>query len=224
MRKTTLKLTAVRIKGKRFFQVISPSPGGGRIRRTFKDQDEAKEFHRLAEKQIASYGAAAMLISDTLRIAAIAADKLLQPFGKTLVDAAQFYVEHLEAISASVSVSQAIEKLTENSKDCSVRYKRDLKYRLGRFEKEFGGRMMAEIKSEELDTFLDDLKLGAVSQNTFRRRLVTLWKFASKKGWCDASIAANTRCAKEETPDEVGILTSEELTRLLNVAAKDTLP
>lgn len=224
MRKITLKLTVVRIKGKRFFQVISPNPGGGRNRRTFKDQADAKHYFELAEKQIASYGAAAMLISDTLRIAAIEADRLLQPFRKTIVDAAQFYVKHLESILASVTVSQAIEKLKENSKDCSVRYKRDLKYRFGKFEKEFGGRMMAEIKTGELDMFLNDLKLGAVSQNTFRRRLVTLWKFASKRGWCDAAVATNTCCATEEAPDEVGILAPEELTRLLNVAAKDTLP
>jgi integrase len=223
MRKTTLKLTAVRINGKRFFQVVAPRPGGGRIRRTFKDQADAKEHFELADKQIASYGAAAMMISDTLRIAAIEADKLLQPFGKTIVDASRFYLAHLKAISASATVSQAIEKLTENSKDCSVRYRRDLKYRFGRFEKEFSGRMMAEIKTGELDTFLNDLELGAVSQNTFRRRLVTLWKFASKEGWCDATVATNTRRATEEAPDEVGILTPEELTRLLNVAAKDTL-
>ena len=88
MRKTTLKLTVVRIKGERFFQVISPKPGGGRNRRTFKDQADAEQHYKLAERQIASYGAAAMLISDTLRIAAIEADKMLQPFGKTIVDAA----------------------------------------------------------------------------------------------------------------------------------------
>jgi integrase len=224
MRKTTLKLTPVRINGKRFFQVVSPRPGGGRIRQTFKDQDDAKEHYKLAEKQIASYGAAAMLISDILRIAAIEADKLLQPFSKTIVDGAQFYRAHLEATEASVTVSQAIEKLTENSKDCSVRYKRDLKYRLGRFKEQFGTRMMAEITTEELDAFLKELNLGAVSQNTFRRRLVTLWKFANQKDWCDASIATKTRRAKEEAPNEVEILTPGELTGLLNVAAKDTLP
>jgi integrase len=202
--------------------VISPRPGGGRIRRTFKDQDHAERYFKLAEKQIASYGAAAMLISDTLRIAAIEADRLLQPFSKTMVDAAQFYLAHLETISASASVSRAIRELP--TEGCSVRYKRDLKYRLGKFEKEFGGRMMAEIKTGELDMFLNDLKLGAVSQNTFRRRLVTLWKFANKNGWCNATVATNTRRATEEAPDEVGILTPEELTRLLNVAAKDTLP
>jgi hypothetical protein len=148
MRKTTLKLTPVRINGERFFQVISPKPGGGRIRRTFKDQADAEEHYKLAEKQIASYGAAAMLISDTLRIAAIEADKLVQPFGKTIVDAAQFYLAHLKAISASATVSHAISKLP--TADCSVRYKRDIKYRLGKFEKEFGARMMAEVTTDEL--------------------------------------------------------------------------
>jgi hypothetical protein len=165
MRKTTLKLTAVRINGKRFFQVVAPRPGGGRIRRTFKDQADAEEHYRVADKQIASYGAAAMLISDTLRIAAIEADKLLQPFSKTIVDAARFYLAHLKAISASATVSRAIREVP--TEGCSVCYKRDLKYRLGKFGKEFGGRMMAEIKTGELDVFLNDPKLGAVSQNTF---------------------------------------------------------
>jgi hypothetical protein len=65
MRQTTLKLTGLRIKGKRFFQVISPRSGGGHIRRTFKDQADAEA--QLVKKQIASYGVPSMLISDTLR-------------------------------------------------------------------------------------------------------------------------------------------------------------
>jgi integrase len=240
MRQTTLKLIGVNINGEKFYQVISPKPGGGRIRRTFKIREEAEEHLKIAQKQIAAYGAAAMEISDVLRIAAIEADRLLQPFKKTIVEAAQFFVKHLSKTQASVKVSHAIVEFAKASKDCSIRYKRDLTYRLGckfeaktrraptvsQFEKTFSDRTMSEITTEELDDFLGSLKLGAVSQNTFRRRIITLWTFAAekKRGWCGAEIATGTIHAKETAKDEVGILTTEELTRLLNAArGKDTL-
>src|SRR5260370_16585382 len=87
MRQTKLKLAATRVNGKRFWQVTAPKLGGGRIRRTFKDREEAKGYYDLAKAQIQDFGNAAMSISDALRSEAVKCSQELESFGKTIVDA-----------------------------------------------------------------------------------------------------------------------------------------
>ena len=101
MRKTRLALTKTKVSGRRYYCVTLPKLGGGRNRRFFKDKAEAQTFMRMAEVQQENYGTAALSISDTLRLEAIECSELLQPYGKTLRDAAKFYVAHLKAIIGS---------------------------------------------------------------------------------------------------------------------------
>jgi integrase len=225
MRQTTLKLAPVQVNGKRYWQVTAPKLGGGRNRRTFKDRKEAETYYDLAKIQVQNFGAAAMSISDALRAEAVKCSQMLQPFGQTIADATRFYVDHLKEISRSQTVSYAIKQLQAACKadGKSIRYLRDLKYRLGRFEEEFGSRHIAEITTTDIDQWLRQLGLGPVSRNTFRRRLVTLFKFAKTNGWCRTIPAAEATRVREVS-DEVGILSPSELAGLLNVASKETIP
>jgi integrase len=225
MRQTKLKLAATRIDGKRFWQVTSPKLGGGRNRRTFKDREEAKGYYDLAKAQIQDFGNAAMSISDALRAEAVKCSQTLQAFGKTIADATNFYVDHLQQITRSQTVSHAVSELQAACKadGKSVRYLRDLKYRLGRFAEDFGSRHIAEITTADIDRWLRELNLGPVSRNTFRRRLVTLFKFAKTHGWCRTIPAAESTRVREVS-EEVGILTPDELSGLLKVASEETIP
>ena len=225
MRQTKLNLAATRINGKRYWQVISPKLGGGRNRRTFKNREEAQGYYDLAKAQIQNFGNAAMSISDALRAEAVKCAQLLEPFGKSIGDATHFYIDHLQEITRSQTVSHAVTELQSACKadNKSVRYLRDLKYRLGRFAEDFGERHIATVTTAELDAWLRQLNLGPVSRNTFRRRLVTLFKFAKTRGWCRTIPAAESTRVREVS-DEVGILTPAELRGLLHVASEDTLP
>ena len=225
MRQTKLKLVATHVNGKRFWQVTTPKLGGGRNRRTFKDREEAKGYYDLAKAQLQDFGNAAMSISDALRGEAVKCSQELQPFGKTITDATRFYVDHLTEITRSQMVSHVVNELQAACKadGKSVRYLRDLKYRLGRFATDFGSRHIAEISTADIDQWLRDLNLGPVSRNTFRRRLVTLFKFAKTHGWCRTIPAAESTRVREVS-DEVGILTPSELSGLLNVASEETIP
>jgi hypothetical protein len=51
-RKTLPLLLSVTIKGKEFHQVSVPQPGGGRLLRTFKDADHAKNFYAAVQDEI----------------------------------------------------------------------------------------------------------------------------------------------------------------------------
>src|SRR5262245_46572867 len=111
MRQTRLKLAATRVNGKRYWQVTTPKLGGGRNRRTFKSQEEAKGYYDLAKAQIQDFGNAAMSISDALRAEAVKCSQTLQPFGKTITDATDFYVDHLREITNSQTAFHVVTEL-----------------------------------------------------------------------------------------------------------------
>jgi integrase len=121
---------------------------------------------------------------------------------------------------------------TAETDGVSHRYLLDLKSRLGRFAEDFGSHSVAAITAKEIDSWLRGLakrkdsekKLGAVSRNTFRRRLNTFFNYCKGQGWLkDVPMPEKTRRVKEETAEEVSILTVEELTRLLKAASPETL-
>ena len=165
-----------------------------------------------------------MTISDALRTEAIKCDELLAAFGQTIMDAGQFYLDYLKAISASQSVKCVIVALRAGRKADrrSVRYLRDLKYRLGKFE-DFGERQIADITTVEIENWLRALNLGPVSRNTFRRRLVTLFEFAKDRGWCRSNPVLPT-ARVQEISDHIGVLKPSEVAGLLAAASTETLP
>ena len=126
MRKTKLALTKTKVNGRRYYCVTLPKLGGGRNRRFFKNNAEAQTFMRLAEVQQENYGAAALSISNALRVEAIECHELLQPFGATLRDAAKFYAAHLKAITGSRKVSEVVADLlaARIADGMSARYRR----------------------------------------------------------------------------------------------------
>ena len=227
LRTTKLRLTRVTVNGERYWQVIHPGADGSRKRATFKKRGDAQTYYN--ETQKFGTTAAAPKIGRALRADAAKSSAMLEPFGKTLAEAASFYVDHLTAITASRSVLDAANEFQEavRADGASPRYLLDKKSRLGRFAKDFGSRSIAEIKTKEIDEWLRGLrkktgeKLNPVSRNSFRRRLATLFKFSKTQGWC-SSVPETTRV--KEVSGEVGILTPSELAGLLKVAAHDTLP
>src|SRR5215471_3315718 len=225
MRKTTLALTKTKVNGRRYYCVTLPKLGGGRNRRFFKDKGEAQTFMQLAQVQQENYGTAALSISDALRVEAIECTELLQPYGKTLRDAAKFYVAHLKAITGSRKVSEVIADLisARTADGMSARYLGDLRVRLGRFAQCFGEEMIAGISAFRIDEWLRGLGVGAVTRNTFRRRLAVLFNFAKRRGYVTENPVAEVERAKERET-EIAILSVGELARLLECASSDMLP
>jgi hypothetical protein len=183
--------------------------------------DVSRSFPNLSPK----LGTAARTISDALRNEAIKCDELLAPFGKTITDATQSYLDHLKAISASQSVKHVIAALRAGRKadSRSIRYLRDLKYRLSKFEEDFGERQIADITTVEIENWLRALNLGPVSRNTFRRRLVTLFELAKDRGWSRTNPVLPT-ARVQEVSDRIGVLTPSEVAGLLAAASTETLP
>jgi integrase len=225
MRTTRLALTKTKVNGRRYYCVTTPKLGGGRNRRFFKDKAEAETFMQLAKVQQENYGTAALSIPDALRVEAIECCELLQPFGVTLRDAAKFYAAHLKAVTGSRKVKEVVADLlaARAADGMSPRYLGDLRVRLGRFVLSFAEEMIAGISASRIDEWLRGLGVGAVTRNTFRRRLAVLFSFAKRRGYVTENPIANVERAKEREA-EIEILSVSQVARLLESASSDMLP
>jgi integrase len=225
MRKTRLALTKTKVNGRRYYCVTIPKLGGGRSRRFFKDKLEAETFMQLSKVQQENYGTAALSISDALRVEAIECSELLQSYGKTLRDAAKFYAAHLKAVTGSRKVREVVADLlaARAGDGLSPRYLGDLRVRLGRFVDSFGEEMIAALSASRIDEWLRARRVGAVTRNTFRRRLAVLFSFAKRRGYVTENPVADVERAKERET-EIEILSVSEVARLLECASPEMLP
>ena len=207
-----------------WWKVTVPEHGGGRKRRFFKEESDADTFIEQQSVQIANYGTAALSISDKLRVEAVACAERLKEQGATLSQATEFYLAHLEATIKSVSVADAVAAVlkAKEGSGMSELYLRDLKWRLGRLSQAFPDKKLAEISTDDIQGFLDALGVGAVTRNTFRRDIRTLWGYASKRNWARMEVAANTEAAKaiKKKPD---IFTPTQASALLSADQDDDL-
>lgn len=149
----------------------------------------------------------------------------LGAYNKTLRDATNFYVAHLNKVNGSRRTREVIFELLKarTSDDLSARYLADLRVRLARFANVFGERMIATIAPAEIDGWLRSLGVGSVTRNTFRRRLAVLFSFAKRRSYLSANPISDVERAKE-CPGEIEILTVGETERLLDSASPETLP
>src|SRR6266487_428739 len=84
--------------------------GGKWVRRFFKNEREAKTYVDLRRIQLNNEGPRGLLLSDDVRVAALRAKEQLEPFGKTIDDAVEYYLAHLKTERGSISVRQAVDE------------------------------------------------------------------------------------------------------------------
>jgi integrase len=198
---------------------------GKRQRRFFETEAEAKTYAAQKEIELLNQGKEGMTFSTALRVMAQQAAEQLKPFGKTIDDAAQFYLKHLESEKGSVPVEQAVAELIQNRHAAgrSGVYCGDLKFRLGRFSEKFYSRSIASITTREINQWLESLEVGPVTRNTFRRDVRTLFSFCSDHGYCVDNPATATTRAKEPST-EVSVLSVEDAVVLLEKSSPEMLP
>ncbi len=185
-------------------------------RRFFETKEAAQTYAEQKEIELLNQGREGVQFPTWLRTMAQRAQDRLQPHGKTIADATEFYVQHLENTQKSVLLSKAIEELvaTKTKAGRAKRYCSDLENRLTRLETVFPKKAIGDLTTSDLDTFLSDLKVAPGTVNTFRRDIRTLWSFADKRGWAQARIAKNTELATTSA-SAPGILTPEQAEKLI---------
>src|SRR6516225_2601237 len=155
--------------------VVRSNVTGKWERRFFRTKAEAQTYAAQKEIELLNQGSEGLAFPTELRVMAQRAARQLAQYKKTISDAAQFYVRHLEATTRSVPIAVAIRELVENRRaaGASARYCKDLRLRLTRFCAAFPDRTLADISTAEIDTWLASLNLAPLGRNTYRLRLGT---------------------------------------------------
>jgi integrase len=226
MKKTKLSTPRrVKIAGKSFWQVTAPAPEGGRIRKTFKERDDARIYHERAKVQLTQFGAAAM-IDDRTRTDAARAIEILSGTGKSIVDAARFLRDYLRRVEGGKPLGDAVADFLRAKRKGGVseRHLADLRTRLARFcEAVPATATTANVMTPDIDAFLDELGTSNQTCNGYRTVLRTFF------AWCKAQGIASTNPVEDAkrfkvVPSTPGILTPEDAVTLLGACDPLILP
>lgn len=139
---------------------------------------EAKALAQQWEIEITNVGTeAAASITDADKSNLMQAVAKLEPYGKTIWEAVDFYVQHMERSKASMTIDLLADKLItyKAAEGLSDRYRKDLDFRLKPFVRDFGSRIASDITTEEINAWLIGLELSPVSVNNYRRVLSVLF-------------------------------------------------
>ena len=149
----------------------------------------------------------------------------LKPFDKTLWDATEFYLEHLERTKDSVFVSVAAADYQESKKRAklSAKHLDDIRLRLGRFVAAFGDRPIKGIVPGEIESWLHELALSPQSINNYRAIVRAFFSYALKRELVEKNPVASVDKVKlvDKAPE---IFTPKQLADLLAAADPSLLP
>ena len=197
---------------------------GKRAQKFFETKEAAESFAAFKNAEIKTHGIEAAEFPTWLRIMASEAHEQLQPFNKTIRDAVQHYVAHLKASERSCSAEQLVEELLKAKEADGVgeRHLSDLESRLSYFATKFDGKLVGTITTREIEAFLRELPVSAMTRNHYRAVLVQAFNFAVTNGYATENPAKDAAKAKVigEPP---GILTVNEASALLVNAPKKIL-
>lgn len=144
-----------------------------------------------------------------------------------MVEAARFFAKHHPAALPKKSVPDVYEEFrkAKEAEGVSSRYLQDIRSRLGRFAKQFLGRI-SELTTGEIDTWLARMNVGAVARNSTRAMIITFFNFARQRGYLPKNqpTEAEAIALAKEKPSEIGIFTPEQMSDLLTNAEEKLIP
>jgi integrase len=159
----------------------------------------------------------------------IKARKRLADYGKSITDAADFLIHHLEQIRrCKITIAQLADEVIEakRSDGMSAAYLADLRKRFTHFCRDFGDRPIASLTVEEIDNWLRALLLSPKSRANYRANIGVLFSYAKKRRMISENPIEFTAKPKlVDKPPE--IFTVDELRTLFEAAQRvnaDVLP
>ena len=198
---------------------------GKRNRKYFTSEAKAKVWAEARNREVKNSGMNAYALPEALRVQAQEAALLLEPFGKTILDAVKLAIPIWRETEASRAVKDVISDMLaiKRADGRSERYLQDLRLRLAQFAATFGERKIAGITTGEIRAWLAGLPVGPVSRNNSRRLLSVLWDFALQNEWCSENVIAKTKTAVAPA-QKIGILAPGDAARLLFNAPRRIVP
>jgi integrase len=201
-------------------------------------EDAQAETQRLRER-FKMHGAAANISASSTNEAHMALRLLEQRApGVSLLEAVKGYVELVAKIRNPITMSELAKQYAESkqSRGRSAGHVKDLKFRLKKFGEKFGKRLVHEISGEQVEKWIESMKLtrgvgadgesqtiSVGSQANYWRNLSSFFSYSVANG--HAALNPLEGRERPQVPTgEVGILTVDELTRVLSVADERIIP
>ena len=181
----TRQLRILPYAGKRAYQyyIDGLKVNGKRQRLFFKEWGSANKKLKELTRKTRQEGEDALALSHDFRVLAARCSERLKPFGKTLWDATEFYLEHLERTKDSIFVSVAATDYQESKRRAklSERHLDDIRRRLGRFVAAFGNRPIKGVVAGEIEAWLHELAFSPQSINNYRGIVRAFFEYALKR-------------------------------------------
>jgi integrase len=200
--------------------------GKGRV--FFKTRTEADAECLRQKTLLERHSREAVGLSQRAMSEVIAGRDKLAKYGKTLSDAVDFYVDHLERVRrCKITVAQLAEEVlgVKRKDGRSEKYTGMLRLYFKRFSQDFGSRLIADITIEELDNWLRALPGSPKTRADYRANIGVLFSYAAQRRMIDFNPVAFTAKPKliDNAPE---IFKVDELHALLEAAtiAPDVLP
>lgn len=227
------------------YQVADYTPKG-RVMRSFTDPAKAKAEAKASlarrtkhDGQIVLSGEPARRYQgalDTLKPTGIEIDVAAMTFAELLkilnganpITAAEYYREKHKKPLPQKTVQQAVDEFIEvkRARKRSDRHLSDLGYRLGKFAESFVETQLASVSGQQIQQWLDGLKLSDRSYINFRRVIGALFKYAVRQEWLpsDWNEMRKVEQGEDNGDGEIEIYAPTEITRLLKAASDQYRP
>jgi integrase len=196
--------------------------GFGKKRKFFKHRAEAEAECMRQRTLLERHSREAIGLPQRELSDFITVKKKLAEHGKTINDAAEFYLDHLErVVRCKGTVAELADELLDaKRKDGrSEIYLKDLRNRLAIFSRDFGNRPIAGITVEELDNWLRALPYKPKGRANFRAVIGVLFGYAARRRMIDHNPVTHTaKPTLSDTPPE--IFAVDELRALLDAGIK----
>jgi integrase len=223
--KNRIRVVPYRHHPKLRWTIAGYSVGGKRVRRFFPTKSEAETFVHQLNIRAENLGTQAAQVNQALYVETVQCNERLKPYGKSLTEATDFFIQYLEAVNRSCTVEQLIELfIADRQRDgVSLRTAQEFRSRLGQFKRAFAGRNVATIESIEVDDWLRSLGKAPLTRNNTRRVLHVMFAYALARKFCRENPISQIAKAKV-IAEPVEVLTPEETRRLLEKAAPQIVP
>lgn len=150
---------------------------------------------------------------------------LLEPSGRTLREAADFFLRHLDAVERSAPLAQVVEEVVEAKRrdGFTTSYIATFQSRLRTFAREQGQTIVSDFNAPKLEEWLRENVANPTTRNNYRRDLRTMFAFALTRRYVATNPVAEVGKAKQVQAD-VEALGVSEVSRLLHNADGVLLP
>jgi integrase len=164
----------------------SMSDTGRYCRRFFETEQQAKAFAKGTKVLQRVHGDLLSNLSREQLVQAVAAVRILNPLGVTILDAAERYVEEHNRRNASKSLAEAFDAFMTAKSAKSLKYRQELRQAKATFGS-IAPKMVSDIDLTDIEGCLKGLPPGAYNAKLRRGRSVLA--FAITRDWCSDNVA-----------------------------------